>query len=90
LSNVLRKLEGLYDHVVVDCPPVLGLSDAPLLGQAIEGVVFVVEPEGAPVRGIRSSLERMRMLGANIFIKACSIAPMNVCQKSWVCLIAMA
>ena len=66
LANVLRVLEGLYDHVVVDCPPVLGLSDAPLLSQVVEGVVYVVEPEGAPVRGIRGSLHRVAMLGGNI------------------------
>jgi capsular exopolysaccharide synthesis family protein len=66
LGDVLRMLEGAYDHVVVDCPPVLGLSDAPLLAQAVVGLVFVVEPEGAPVRGIRQALGRVRMLGGNI------------------------
>jgi capsular exopolysaccharide synthesis family protein len=66
LAQVLRMLEARYDHVIVDCPPVLGLSDAPLLSQAVEGLVYVVEPEGAPVRGIRSSIDRVTMLGGNI------------------------
>jgi capsular exopolysaccharide synthesis family protein len=66
LGHVLRMLEARYDHVIVDCPPVLGLSDAPLLGQAVEGLVYVVEPEGAPVRAIRSSIDRVSMLGGNI------------------------
>jgi len=66
LDQVLRILEGLYDLVIIDSPPVLGLTDAPLLGQAAKGIVYIVEPDGAPVRGIRSAIDRMRMLGGVI------------------------
>ena len=56
-----------YDHVLVDSPPILGLSDAPVISRAVEGCVLVVEAEGVAVRGIRSSMERLRMVGAHIF-----------------------
>lgn len=67
LSEVLSLLQSHYDHVIFDAPPVLGLADAPLLGQAVEGLIYVIEPGLAPIRGIRSSLQRLRMLGGNIF-----------------------
>lgn len=66
LDEVISILEDMFDHVIIDAPPVLGLADAPLIGQAVEGVVYVIEPGAAPVRGILSALERLRMLGGNI------------------------
>ncbi len=64
---IVQKLLGHFDHVVIDSPPVLGLTDAPLLGRAVEGCVFVIEAEGAAVRAIRSSLDRMRMVDTHIY-----------------------
>jgi Mrp family chromosome partitioning ATPase len=53
--------------VVVDSPPILGLTDAPIISRAVEGCVLVVEAGGAAVRGSRASIERMRMVGGHIF-----------------------
>ncbi len=64
---IIQKLLAHFDHVVIDSPPVLGLTDAPLLGRAVEGCVFVIEAEGAAVRAIRSSLDRMRMVDNHIY-----------------------
>ena len=64
---LIADLLGEYDHVLVDSPPILGLSDAPVISRAVEGCVLVVEAEGVAVRGIRSSIERLRMVGAHIF-----------------------
>ena len=70
-SERLPKLIGLlgerFDHIVIDSPPILGLADAPLLSRAVEGVVFVVESDGVPVRGIRQALARLRAAHARIF-----------------------
>lgn len=49
-----------YDHVVIDAPPLLGLADSPLLAQAVEGVVYVIEAKGVAARSINISLDRLR------------------------------
>lgn len=67
LSNILAVLLTMYDHVIVDAPPVLGLADAPLICRATEGCIFVAEPGRAPVRSIRSSLQRLKFVGGHIF-----------------------
>ena len=63
LSEVIAMMCAAYDHVVIDCPPVLGLSDAPLLVRASEGALFVVEPGRSAVRSIKSALQRLKMAG---------------------------
>jgi capsular exopolysaccharide synthesis family protein len=67
MDGLIRALLEEFDHVVVDSPPILGLTDAPIISRAVEGCVLVVEAGGAAVRGIRASIERMRMVGGHIF-----------------------
>jgi capsular exopolysaccharide synthesis family protein len=71
LSNDrLRKITGEllkgFDHIIFDSPPVLGLTDAPILAGAVEGCIYVIEAEGVPVRGIRASINRLRQVNAQI------------------------
>lgn len=56
-----------FDHIVIDSPPVLGLADAPLISQAVQGCVLVVESRGVALRAVRSSIARLTMAHANIF-----------------------
>ncbi|MCD2323316.1 polysaccharide biosynthesis tyrosine autokinase [Sphingomonas sp. IC-56] len=67
LEMLVNRLVQEYDHVVIDSPPVLGLADAPLVARAVEGCIYVVEAEGVAVRGIKSALDRLRSVHANIF-----------------------
>jgi polysaccharide biosynthesis transport protein len=56
----------MYDHVIIDSPPILGLADAPLLSKTVEGVVFIVQAGEVAVRGLRSALVRLRDVDAPI------------------------
>ena len=49
-----------YDHVVIDCPPVMGLADAPLLGSRVEGVLFVLEARHTQKGTAKVALDRLR------------------------------
>jgi polysaccharide biosynthesis transport protein len=67
MSLLVERLLENFDHVVIDAPPILGLADAPLLSQAVEGCIFVVEAEGVAMRGIKASLDRLHSVQAHIF-----------------------
>lgn len=69
LETVLAEASAAFDHVVIDGPPVLGFADAPILGNAVGGTVFVIESRGtrrAQARGAlrRLAMGRSRLLGA--------------------------
>jgi capsular exopolysaccharide synthesis family protein len=69
LPTLLAELAKRFEHVVIDCPPVLGLADAPVLAAQAEGTVFVVEAHRVRARLIRQSLNRLvqgraRVVGA--------------------------
>lgn len=66
LSALLVSLLERFDHVVIDSPPVMGLADAPLIGDRVEAVVYVVEAQGIRRGLVRSALERLENAGANV------------------------
>lgn len=69
LRRVLEEASHLYDHIVIDGPPVLGFADAPLLASAVGGTIFVLEAKGTRRAQARGALRRLsignsRILGA--------------------------
>lgn len=63
----VERLSHMFDHVVIDSPPILGLADAPLLSRAVEGCVFVAEAEGVAIRGVKSALDRLRTVHGHVY-----------------------
>jgi capsular exopolysaccharide synthesis family protein len=50
MKEVLAELRGRFDHVVIDSPPVLLVTDATILTPLVDGIMLVVE-SGVTVRG---------------------------------------
>jgi capsular exopolysaccharide synthesis family protein len=66
LPVLIDALLTRFDHVLVDCPPVIGLADAPLVGSAVDGVVFVVEARSIQAGTVRIALDRLRAAHVNL------------------------
>jgi capsular exopolysaccharide synthesis family protein len=59
LLSLLRVSLEVFDFVVIDGPPVLGLADAPILANAAEATVFVVGAGQARKASVRGALKRL-------------------------------
>lgn len=66
LALFVEQLATRFDHVILDSPPMLGLSDAPLIATVVEGVVYVVEADRTAVRASQAALQRLRDSRAHI------------------------
>jgi succinoglycan biosynthesis transport protein ExoP len=66
LPLLFERLEELYDHVIIDCPPVLGLADAPLIAGRTEGVIYLVRARYARLRVVREALLRLTHANAHV------------------------
>lgn len=81
LAILLERLLQRYDHVVIDSPPVMGLADAPLIANRVEGVVYAVESHG-----IRSSMVKTalgRLAAANVRIFGCVLTKFEARRSSY-------
>lgn len=67
MHELVTKLCEIYDTVIIDAPPVLGLADVLLLADAVEGVILTIEAGGAKTRAIQSAIGRVRSSHAHVF-----------------------
>jgi len=61
LRRVLAEATQVYDHIVIDGPPVLGFADAPILAASVYGTIFVLEAGGTRRAQARGALRRLTM-----------------------------
>lgn len=61
LSELLATFSELYELVIIDGPPVLGFADAPVLADATNGTLFVVQARATRRAQARGAISRLMM-----------------------------
>jgi Mrp family chromosome partitioning ATPase len=56
---LLRQLGEIYDLIIIDGPPVLGLADAPRMAAVVQNTVFIVEAGRTKIEEVRGTLSRL-------------------------------
>jgi len=65
MMDFMEWADEHFDHIIVDTPPLLLMSDAKLLAPAIDGVLFVVGAGLSTLGMVTRSLRELDMLRAN-------------------------
>lgn len=66
LHELFDRFRDQFDRVIVDNPPVLGLADAPLLANAADGTLFVIEAGRSQVGESRRAIDRLLAMQATV------------------------
>jgi Mrp family chromosome partitioning ATPase len=66
MQAIVDEASHMFDMVVIDGPPILGLADSPLLSTTVRGTLMVVEAGRTRTRAAVEALNRMRGAGANM------------------------
>ncbi len=66
MRELLRRLAGVADMVLVDSPPVLPVADAMALVEAVDGVLLVVRAGFTRRPALRQALESLQQVGARV------------------------
>lgn len=65
-ADLLQELSKRYDHVVVDSPPVMPVTDARILGAVCDATVFVVRAEKSTRKVSVFARDVLQSVGTNI------------------------
>jgi capsular exopolysaccharide synthesis family protein len=65
-GDLLSWAESCYDRVLVDCPPVLAVSDAQVVGRLVDGAILVVRPEKNHRRLVVRACESFSATGSTV------------------------
>lgn len=66
MGLLLQSCKQRYDLTVIDLPPVIGLSDAPILARQTDGTLFVIGTKQSSRKSATNALKRLRSAGANV------------------------
>jgi succinoglycan biosynthesis transport protein ExoP len=66
MESILAEAASLFDHIIIDAPPVAGVADAVLLAAFSDGVLFTVEAGKTRTSVARAALARLRLAGVQL------------------------
>lgn len=64
MHKVIEECRTLFDYVIIDSAPVLGLADALLLSRLVDGVVLMVAAGSTSKDNVKYSVKRLRQVRA--------------------------
>ena len=66
MAMALKVLANHYSRVIIDCPPILPVSDAALLSKYADAVLFLIKSDATSVPQIRNGLGLLERIDAPI------------------------
>jgi tyrosine-protein kinase Etk/Wzc len=65
-ANCLSVLQPRYDHIIIDSPPILAVTDATIIGQMVGGALMALKAGQHPMREIDQAVKRLRQADVNL------------------------
>lgn len=65
-TEMVKALSGQFDHVLIDTPPVLAVTDAAVIGRLAGCTLLVLKAGEHPLRAIEDSARRLRQAGVQL------------------------
>ena len=65
-ADFLDGLRKTYDHVIIDSPPVLAVTDARIIGLATDAVIYTVKWDSTTHRQVADGLKSLEQVNVNI------------------------
>ncbi len=66
MTNLLENLKQEYDYIILDSPPINMVTDAVIIGNQTDGVLFVVRAGHAERGGVQHALDQLEYAHAKI------------------------
>ncbi len=66
LVSLLTVAQRKYDQIIIDGPPVLGIADAPILGNAASGTLLVLHSGSTRIQAAQAAAKRLYMARAHM------------------------
>jgi non-specific protein-tyrosine kinase len=63
---MLEQLKEDYDCILLDCPPGLNMADAMVVGNAVDGIVLMLEAGHTKIKELEHLLEQFEALREKI------------------------
>lgn len=66
MANLFQELRKRYEYIIVDCPPILAVSDAAIVAKLTDGCLFVISQSKTEKAAAKESVKTLRDNNVNI------------------------
>jgi polysaccharide biosynthesis transport protein len=66
MKETLKDLREIYDFILIDSPPIVGISDAAILSGATDGVLLILDGQSTSTFYAQKAVERLDMVRARL------------------------
>ena len=75
-KKILNQAKGLYDLVLIDCPPISSMTDGVLVSHLSDGTVYVIQTERADYQIINNCIDDIK--STNSFVLGAVLTKVNI------------
>ena len=65
-EDFIKKLKESYDFIIIDCPPVMMVSDAIPVGNVVDGTIFICSSKSTNRKDAKAAVEVLQKNNVNI------------------------
>ena len=66
MAKLFDELRKLYEYIIVDCPPILAVSDATIISRLCDGCLFVISQSKTEKNAAKESIKILRDNNVNV------------------------
>src|SRR5262249_1493011 len=67
MKTMLKELSERYDHIILDSPPLINVTDPVILSTLVDGVILVVHGGKSTRDVVRRARQELATVGAKVF-----------------------
>ncbi|MFY9571326.1 MAG: CpsD/CapB family tyrosine-protein kinase, partial [Blastocatellia bacterium] len=67
MKNLLKTMAERYDHILIDSPPLINVTDPVILSSLVDGVILVIHGGKSPRTIAQRARQELLGVGAKIF-----------------------
>lgn len=79
--ELINKFRGMFDYIVIDCPPLNAVADAVPVSSVVDGTLFVVSAMDTDKREAKNALTMLQRNGANVL--GCVLTKVDITSRSY-------
>lgn len=79
--ELINKFRGMFDYIVIDCPPLNAVADAIPVSSIVDGTLFVVSAMDTDKREAKNALTMLQRNGANVL--GCVLTKVDITSRSY-------
>ena len=79
--ELINKFRGMFDYIVIDCPPLNAVADAVPVSSVVDGTLFVVSAMDTDKSDAKNALTMLQRNGANVL--GCVLTKVDITSKSY-------